>query len=75
MAVPRKPSLRHVLGVNIRRERTVRAWAQEELAHQAKLSQTYISQVESGKRAVSVDAVERIAIAFGLEPELLFRKT
>lgn len=71
----RKPSLRHVLGANVRRERTARSWAQEELAHQAKLSQTYISQLESGLRAVSVDTIEQLAGAFGIEPELLLRRS
>jgi transcriptional regulator with XRE-family HTH domain len=74
MGVPRKPKLRQILGANVRRERTTRSWAQEELAHQAHLSQTYISQLESGQRAVSVDAIERLAGAFDIDPSLLLRK-
>lgn len=75
MGIPRRPKLRQILGANVRRERTSRAWPQEELAHHAHLSQTYISQLESGQRAVSVDAIERLAAAFGIEPELLLRKS
>ena len=74
MGIPRKPKLRQILGANVRRERTTRAWAQEELAHRANLSQTYISQLESGQRAVSVDAIECLAGAFGIEAGLLLSR-
>lgn len=70
-----KPALRHVLATNVRQERTSRAWAQEELGHRAGLSQTYVSQIESGQRAVSVDAIENLALAFGVEPWILLRRT
>ena len=74
MRKTRGPSLRQVLAANIRRERTARSWAQDELAHRATLSQTYISQVESGQRAVSVDAIERLAEALGVEAAALLKR-
>lgn len=67
-------SLRQVLATRVRAERLARAWSQEELAGRAGLSQVYVSNLESAKRAVSIDCVEQLAGAFGIDPALLLTK-
>ena len=49
------------VGVNVQRLRRERGLSQEELGARAKVHQTYLSQVEGGKRNASVDVLERIA--------------
>lgn len=70
----RRPKLRQILASNIRKERMHRRWTQEELAERSGMSQTYMSQLESAQRAVSVDAIEKLAMALGLEADLLLRR-
>ncbi len=74
MPTPRRPVLRQTLAANVRKERARRNWSQEELASRSGLSQTYMSQMESAQRAVSVDVIERIAKAFNLDADQLFRR-
>lgn len=69
----RRISARQKLAVNVRKERSTRQWSQEELAAQAGISQTYTSQIESGQRAVSIDVLDELARAFGLEASELLR--
>ncbi|MFC4251560.1 MAG: helix-turn-helix domain-containing protein [Sinimarinibacterium flocculans] len=74
MVRPRKISLRERLAVNVRNERHARQWTQEDLAHRSGVSQRYISRVESAKSAISVDTIEKLAEAFGIDGELLLRR-
>ena len=64
--------LRSLLGMNLFRIRTERGWTQEELAYEAGLHRTYISQVEKGTRNVSVDTVECIVAALEIDVRELF---
>lgn len=73
MAKPRKLGLRRVLAANVRRERLAREMSQEELASAAGLSQTYVSLVESATPATSIDSIEKLAIALGIEASELLR--
>jgi transcriptional regulator with XRE-family HTH domain len=59
---------------NLRRERLARGISQEKLADRAGLHRTYISSVECGERNISIDNIERIAKALGVEPSLLLRE-
>lgn len=75
MPTSRRRSTRLILAKNLRVERTNRGWSQEELADRAGISQTYTSQVESGQRSVSIDILEGLARALGLQAhELLTPK-
>lgn len=62
------PSARLILSQNLRRERERRGFSQEHLADLAGLHRTYVGSVERGERNVSVDNIERLAAALGLEP-------
>jgi len=58
----------------VREERKKRKWSQEKLAEMAEITQVYVSEIEAGKRAVSIDVIESIAAAFKLDAtELLTR--
>lgn len=60
------PSAREIFGLNVRRVRRLKEISQEELAFQAGISQTYLSQVEGGSRNISIDNMEALANALGL---------
>lgn len=66
--------LRRVVGRNVRALRKQKAWSQEMLGEQADLSQVYVSQIETGRTAASLDTLEKLGRAFNLEPDLLLRK-
>lgn len=66
--------LRKVFARNLQRERQQLRWSQEHLAERAGLSQVYVSQLENGKSAASIDTIEKIAAALGHEPANLLRK-
>ena len=66
---PKKPmpSAREVLALNMIRLRGERGWSQEELAFEAELHRTFIAHVERRVRNISLDNIERIAKALGLQ--------
>ena len=57
---------REILARNLRRLRGERGLSQEALAHKTGLSQTYLSQVEGGKRNISIDNISALAKAFSI---------
>lgn len=60
--------IREVLAANLRRLRQDRGMSQEELAHAADIDRTYISSLERARYAASIDMLERLAAALGVEP-------
>jgi transcriptional regulator with XRE-family HTH domain len=68
-------SLREVLGKNIRLERVRREMTQEALAELASSDQTYVSAIERGTKAASVDVIERLARALKVRPVDLLDET
>ncbi len=61
------------LGRKIRETRVKEGYSQEELASRCGLHRTYISDIERGERNVSVENIEKIAIALKTEPDELLR--
>jgi transcriptional regulator with XRE-family HTH domain len=55
------------VGLNVQKARRARGVSQEELAHLAKMHQTYLSGVERGKRNPSILVLDRIAAALGVD--------
>ena len=72
----RRPAkkLREAFGGNVRKLRLERGWSQEELSARSDLSQTYVSQLESAQRAVTIDIIDQLARALGVPPDQLLRK-
>lgn len=64
---PSRQSLRNLFAQNVRRVRRERGLSQEDLAGLADLHRTYIGSVERGERNISIDNVEKIAKALGVE--------
>jgi transcriptional regulator with XRE-family HTH domain len=61
-----------MLGKQIRYHRKLKRLTQEKLAEKAELAPSYVSDVERGRVNISVDAVQRIAKAFGVNIRDLF---
>ena len=68
-------SLRRILSARMRELRVARGFSQETLAAAAGLHRTYVGSVERGERNISIDNIERLAVALGCTPtELLSPK-
>ena len=71
-AQPLRQTARAVLAENMVRLRRGQAWSQEQLGFEAGLHRTFIAHVERQSRNLSLDSLERIAVALHVEPyELL----
>jgi transcriptional regulator with XRE-family HTH domain len=58
---------RDLLATNIIRLRQAKGWSQEALAFEAELHRTFIAHVERQSRNISLDNLERIAVALGVQ--------
>jgi XRE family transcriptional regulator, regulator of sulfur utilization len=72
VVVPSVPRHRQILGKQIRFHRKLHGLTQEKLAEKAELAPSYVSDVERGRVNISVDAVQRIAKAMGINMRDLF---
>lgn len=61
-----------VIRENIKLLRKRLGWSQELLAEKTGVSAPYITQIEVGKRTPSLDIVEKLAFALGVEYKALF---
>ncbi|MGH6673884.1 MAG: helix-turn-helix domain-containing protein [Xanthobacteraceae bacterium] len=65
--------LRDVFATNLRRLRNARKLSQDDLAYEAKLSRSYLSQLEKGVFFASLNVVGRLAKALEVEPAELLK--
>jgi transcriptional regulator with XRE-family HTH domain len=65
--------LRRVFASNIRRLRNERGLAQDDLAYEAKVSRSYLSQLEKGTFYASLKTIGKLAAALNVEPAELLR--
>lgn len=63
---------RTLIAKNLVRLRAAKGWSQEDLAWDAGLHRTFVGQVERELRNVSVDNVESLAAALGVDIRELF---
>lgn len=64
---------REVFARNLRKARLEAGVSQEALAELAGLHRTYVGSVERGERNISVDNMERLAGALGLDVQSLLK--
>ena len=68
------PDIKGQFGNRLRELREARGLSQEALAHEAGLDRTYVSSVERGKRNISIENIERLAIALQINIEDFFNQ-
>jgi transcriptional regulator with XRE-family HTH domain len=66
-------SARRLLAENLRVLRLLRGWSQEDLAQAARIDRSYVGGIERAQRNVSIDHLERLALAFELTIPDLFK--
>lgn len=64
---------RLIFAQNMRKIRRLKEISQEELAFDAHISKTYVSEIENGSRSVSIDVMGRIADALNVPLEKLLQ--
>jgi transcriptional regulator with XRE-family HTH domain len=65
--------LRDVFAANLRRLRHEKGLSQDDLAYEAEVSRSYLSQLEKGAFYASLKIIGRLAEALGVEPAELLR--
>lgn len=65
--------LREVFATNLRRLRAVRGLSQDDLAYEARVSRSYLSQLEKGKFFASLKVVGKVAKVLKVEPAELLK--
>ena len=65
--------LREVFAANLRRLRNAKGVSQDELAYDANVSRSYLSQLEKGTFYASLNVVGRLSEALGVEPAELLK--
>jgi transcriptional regulator with XRE-family HTH domain len=65
--------LREVFATNLRRLRHAKGLSQDDLAYEAQVSRSYLSQIEKGAFFASLRIVGRLANALDVEPAELLK--
>lgn len=65
-------TLQEKLGKAIIQLRKLRGLAQEQFANEAEIDRRYMSDIENGKRNISIDVIERLANCLGINVSELF---
>jgi len=65
-------SIRLIFGQNVKKVREQKAWSQDRLSEETGLHRTYISGIERGVRNPTIEIVQKLATALGVEVQDLF---
>jgi transcriptional regulator with XRE-family HTH domain len=65
--------LRDVFATNLRRLRNAKGLSQDDLAYEAEVSRSYLSQIEKGVFFASLKIVGKLATALNVEPAELLK--
>lgn len=65
-------NLLHIFATNVRKYRLEKNLSQEKLAEIADLHRTYISALERERRNISIDNIQKVADALGIDAYKLF---
>jgi transcriptional regulator with XRE-family HTH domain len=60
--------LREVFATNLRRLRNAKGLSQDELAYEAEMGRSYLSQLEKGRFYASLKVIGKLAAALEVEP-------
>ena len=66
-------TLLHIFSLNVKKYRIEKGFSQEKLADLAGLHRTYISAIERERRNISIENIEKIAIALDIDAFLLLK--
>jgi transcriptional regulator with XRE-family HTH domain len=66
--------LRDIFASNLRRLRHAKGLSQDELAYEADISRSYLSQIEQGSFYVSLKVIGKLADTLGVEPEEFLKR-
>jgi transcriptional regulator with XRE-family HTH domain len=66
--------LREVFAINLRRIRNAKGLSQDELAYDAGISRSYLSQLEKGVFYASLKIIEKLAATLEVEPAEFLKK-
>jgi transcriptional regulator with XRE-family HTH domain len=67
--------LRETFANNLRRLRNEKGFSQDELAAEARISRSYLSQLEKGVFHVSIKVIGRLAEKLNVEPDEFLKRT
>ena len=67
--------LREVFATNLRRLRHARGLSQDDLAYEAEVSRSYLSQLEKGVFYASLKILEKLARVLDVEPAELLKSS
>jgi transcriptional regulator with XRE-family HTH domain len=59
------------LAKNVRRLRRAHGWPQQALADRIGVHRVYVTQIETGRRGVSLEVLEKLARVFRVKPATL----
>lgn len=62
-------NLRERVGLNLKKIRHARGLSQEALSFEAGLDRGYIGMIENAKYSLSMDTLEKIAVALDVDPD------
>ena len=65
-------NLLHIFATNLKKIRLSKNISQEKLAELADLHRTYISALEREQRNISINNIQKIALALEIDPSTLF---
>ena len=65
-------NLRERVAKNIMDRRKSVGLSQENLARRAGISRAYVGKIENARFSASIDTIEKVACALGVEPDVLF---
>lgn len=72
--IPAPQTARIRLAANLRAARARLGISQEELADRAGINRTFVGSVERRERNISLDNIERLAVALGMDVAELLKK-
>jgi transcriptional regulator with XRE-family HTH domain len=71
MSILHSMDIKQKFGIKIKQLRTEKGWSQEKLALNAGLDRTYLPSIEKGERNVSLEVIEKLALALNKTPSEL----